>query len=272
MLDFAARVTVLCFAASYGVGVANEILRVLWPRLPAWPTFAAAGAGLFAQTLFLASRGIAQQRLPTGTTFESLIVLSWLTTAAYLFFAIRHRKMALGLFLLPASLGMSLFAAAAFDRETTAAFGMRFLGIAHGVLLLIAVLLVALAVAFSAMYLVKSRQLRSAAFLDRVRLPSLERLDHWNHLSLKLGWAFLTLGIAIGFGLQHLALSDPKVVATVVAWLALTYLANYRRIHPEHRGKRLAWGVIIAGAILIVAVVGDPILGTAHQSARGGSP
>jgi len=272
VLEFAARVTVLCFAASYGLGVANEVCRVLWPRLAAWPTVIAAAAGLFAQSLFLISRGFTERRLPTATPFESLIVLSWLTAAAYLFFAVKHRRMMLGLFLLPVSLGLSLYAATAFSRETDAALSGRFLGVAHGVLLLLAVLFVANAIVFSAMYLVKSQQLRSAAFLDRVRLPSLERLDHWNHRAMTLGWAFLTLGVAIGFGLQKLAWSDPKVVVTFLAWLALTYLTNYRRIHPEHRGKRLAWGVIVAGAILIVAVIGDPILGTAHQALRGASP
>jgi len=272
VLDFAARVTILCFAASYGVGVANEIGRVLWPRLSAWTTVVAAAAGLFAQSLFLVSRGFSQNRLPIATPFESLMVLSWLTAATYLFFALKHRRLTLGLFLLPLSLGLSLYAATAFDRESTAALSGRFLGVAHGILLLVAVLLVALAIVFSAMYLVKSRQLRSAAFLDRLRLPSLERLDHWNYLSMALGWAFLTLGVAIGFGLQKLALSDSKVVVTLIAWIALTYLANYRRIHPEHRGKRQAWGMIVAGAILIVAVVGDPILGTAHQALRGEAP
>jgi ABC-type transport system involved in cytochrome c biogenesis permease subunit len=272
VLEFAARISVLCFAASYGVAVANEVARVLWPRLAAWPTLAAAAAGLFAQSMFLVSRGFSQNRLPISTPFESLIVLSWLTAAVYLFVALKLRRLTLGLFLLPVSLALSLYAAAAFDRDSAAALSGRFLGMAHGILLLIAVLFVALAIAVSAMYLVKSRQLRSAAFLDRLRLPSLERLDHWNYLSMTLGWAFLTLGVAIGFGLRKLALTDPKVVATFAAWLALTYLANYRRIHPEHRGKRLAWGMIVAGAILIVAVVGDPILGTAHQTARGGGP
>jgi ABC-type uncharacterized transport system permease subunit len=272
VLEFAARVTVLCFAASYGIGVVNEICRVLWPRLAAWPSLAAAAAGLFAQSLFLVSRGFSEHRLPTATPFESLMVLSWLTAAAYLFFAIKYRRLTLGLFLLPVSLGLSLFATTALDRESAAALSGKFLGVAHGLLLLVAVLLVALAIVFSAMYLVKSRQLRSAAFLDRLRLPSLERLDHWNYLSMTLGWAFLTLGVAIGFGLQKLAWSDPKVVVTIMAWVALTYLANYRRIHPEHRGKRQAWGIIVAGAILIVAVVGDPVLGTAHQALRGEAP
>lgn len=272
MLDFAAKVTVLCFAASYALAVGVEVCRVLWPRLPAWPTVFAVAAGLFAQTLYLVARGVAQHRFPISTQFETLIALSWLTAAAYLFFAVKHRKMALGLFLLPASLALSLFAAAAFDRESEAAISGRALGITHGILLLIASLLVALAVAFSVMYLVKCRQLKSAAFLDRVKLPSLERLDRWNHLAMTLGWGFLTLGIATGFGLRNLAWTDPKVIATFVAWLALTYLANYRRIHPEHRGKRLAWGMIVVGAILIVAVVGDPILGTAHQAAKGGGP
>ena len=200
------------------------------------------------------------------------MVLSWLMAAAYLFFALKYRRLTLGLFLLPVSLGLSLFAATAFDHESAAALSGKFLGVAHGIMLLVAVLLVGLAIVFSLMYLVKNQQLRSAAFLDRLKLPSLERLDHWNYLSMTLGWAFLTLGVAIGFGLQKLAWSDPKVVVTMAAWIALTYLANFRRIHPEHRGKRLAWGTIVAGAILIVAVVGDPVLGTAHQALRGDAP
>ncbi|HVJ80743.1 MAG TPA: cytochrome c biogenesis protein CcsA [Planctomycetia bacterium] len=269
MLEFAGRISILCFAASYGVGVANEICRLVWPRLASWPTTVAAAAGFFAQGLFLLFRGTEQGRLPIASPFDAALVVAWLLVAVYLYYTVRNRTLSLGLFLLPVSLALVLFATFTLDRRPSDnALSGKILGAAHGILLLLGTGMVVWGMLAAGMYLLKTRQLRTGAMFGRLKLPSLERLDRSNSLAIVVAWPLLTLGIGLGFALRGLAWSDPKVLATVGAWAFLTFLAHYR-YQPEHHGKRMAWMTLAAGTFVLVAVLGDPLFGTSHQIVRG---
>ena len=264
--DLASRITVTCFAGSYGVGLALEAARSVWPRLPAWPVQAFVGAGVFAQALFLWHRGVEQGRLPIAAPFDALLTVSLALAALHLYLALRDRRQNTGLFLLPGALGLALLAAWKYSRDgSDPALGRNIVGIAHGVLLLLGAALAAAAMAAAAAYLAKSRQLRTGQFLDRVRLPSLERLDRMASGAALWGWPLFTLGVLLGFALRGLAWSDPKVWTTVAAWLAYAGLAQYRQ-RPEHRGRKFAWFTLAAGALVLFAVLADPLLGTSHQS------
>ncbi len=265
-LDFVSRITVTCFAASYGVALACEAARFAWPRLATWPGLAAVGAGALAQGLFLSHRGATQGRLPIGTPFDALLAVSLSLALLHLYFALRDRRQHVGIFLLPGTLGLALVAAWKYSREASdPALGIRIIGVAHGVLLLLGAVLASVAMATAAAYLAKSRQLRTGQFLDRLRLPSLERLDRWTCNAALWAWPLFTLGVALGYALRGLAWSDPKVWTTTAAWLAFTALAQYRA-KPEHRGRRFAWWTLAAGAMVLFAVLADPLLGTSHQA------
>ena len=121
------------------------------------------------------------------------------------------------------------------------------------------------------MYLVKVRQLRHGEWLTRVPLPNLERLDRLNSMLIYIAWPMLTIGIALGFALQQLVWSDPKVIVTCIAWLLFTALVNYRH-QPTHRGRRVAVMTIFACVVVLVSVLGDPLFGTGHLATPGGLP
>jgi ABC-type transport system involved in cytochrome c biogenesis permease subunit len=271
LFEWSAKIGVVCFSASYALGLLHDVGRIFWPRLAWWPTPAVAAAGLFAQTLFLVHRGLEQGRLPTATAFDSLLWLSWFAAAAYLYLAVGHRTQQTGLFLLPAALGFALFAGLAFERQSASGLQAKIVGYVHGLALLAGSGLVALAMAGAAMYLVKVHQLRARAFLDRLRLPSLEWIETVMGRSIQAAWPLLTIGIGLGFALRGLAWHDPKIAATLVAWAAISALAWYRR-GAEHRGVRTAWAVLAAGAVVLVAVLGDPLFATSHQAPPGPTP
>ncbi|MBX9652707.1 cytochrome c biogenesis protein [bacterium] len=264
-MDFASRISVICFTASYAVSMGAELLRFVWPtRLVRWVATGAALAGLTAHTLYLMNRGLSDGRLPISNQFESLICVSWLIALVYLYLTIRDRRLSAGIFVLPVSL--ILIGVATLLPKSTAAnidAGTSIIITAHGLFFLVGTVVVVIASAVSIMYLVKLRQLRRGIFAGAVRLPSLERLDRMNQVSIYIAWPLLTMGLAIGLMLQKLRFDDPKVVSTLVAWLILTILAHYR-YRPEHRGQRVAILTIIAGAAVLVSFLGDPIFGTAH--------
>lgn len=267
-MDFANRISITCFAASYAIGLLHELLRIGWPtRFVRWMATTATLAGLFAQTLFLAARTATQHRLPIATQFDSLIVVSWLVSLIHLYLLIRDRRLGTGLFLLPINIALLIFAGMLRDRsphDGDSNGGVAILATAHGIMLLAATVAIVCATLAASMYLVKLRQLKTSTW-SNLRLPSLERLDRLNSLGVYLAWPLLTFGLGIGFVIRLFALSDPKVVTALFAWVLVTALANYR-FRPEHHGRRVAWLTIVAGAMMLLSVLGDPIFGTTHQT------
>jgi hypothetical protein len=105
------RITLFCFAASYTVALALELLQLAWPR----PVQRLVGigfgcAGLLAQTLFLAV-----QRPSLASQSGSLLFLSWILAVFYLYGAIHHRRLAWAVFVLPVVLGLIGLASASSD-------------------------------------------------------------------------------------------------------------------------------------------------------------
>lgn len=270
-MDFASRISVTCFAASYSISLLTELARAFWPyRWMRWIATGAAFAGIFAQTLYLAHRTVLGSGLPISTQFESLISVSWLISLVYLYLILRDRRIAAGLFILPMSLGLVLFAATVSERGfRTPDPQFRIIAIAHGMMLLLGTVMVVWALVIALMYLVKVRQLKSGRAVAGVRLPSLERLDRVNTLAVWMAWAFLTIGFALGLALQSTSLAlrwyDLKVLTTWAGWLLFTVLAHYR-YHPEYRGRKVAILTVIACMVVLLSVLGDPLFGTGHQA------
>jgi ABC-type transport system involved in cytochrome c biogenesis permease subunit len=264
-MDFASRISILCFGASYAISMAAELLRFAWPhRAVRWIATGSALAGLTAHTLYLVHRGWIAARLPISNQFESLLFVSWLMAMVYLYLIIHDRRLSAGIFVLPVALGLVGMAASLSGESTSLDDdGTSVLSAAHGLTLLVGTVVMVIATVVAIMYLIKFRQLRRGTVFSRVRLPSLERLDRLNLAAVYMAWPLLTIGLGLGFMLHHLRLDDPKVITTLFAWFVLTVLAHYR-YRPEHRGQRVAFLTIIAGAAVLVSFLGDPIFGTAH--------
>jgi ABC-type transport system involved in cytochrome c biogenesis permease subunit len=268
-MDFASRISLLCFGASYAISMVAELLRFVWPhRWVRWIATGSALAGLLAHTLFLIHRGWTHERIPISNQFESLIFVSWLMAMVYLYLIIRDRRLSAGIFVLPITLGLVGMAASLSPGDAVASEdGNSILSATHGLTFLFGTVVMVIAMVVAIMYLIKLRQLRHGSVFSRVRLPALERLDQLNLAAVYLAWPLLTIGLGLGFMLRHLQINDPKVISTLVAWFILTVLAHYR-YQPEHRGPRVAILTIVAGAAVLFSFLGDPIFGTAHLQDR----
>jgi ABC-type transport system involved in cytochrome c biogenesis permease subunit len=268
-MDFASRISLVCFGASYAVGMVAELLRFLAPgKAMRWIATAAALAGLTAQTLFLAHRAVTREHLPISNQFESLLFVSWLIALVYLYLLLRDRRISAGIFILPVAIALILAAANDASQESAGKEQARsVIGAAHGLFILVGTVAIVVASLIAVMYLVKLRQLRHGVVMTAVRLPALERLDRLNRMAVYFSWPLLTIGLGLGLLLHQLRLNDPKVISTMIAWLILTILAHFR-YRPEHRGQHVALLTIIAGVAVLVSLLGDPLFGTAHLQAQ----
>src|SRR6266446_1396351 len=102
MLTFAAKVTVLCFAASYGVAFALELWHLFRPRpILRLVALGFAAAGLLAHVVYLVV-----QSVPLGAPTGSLFFLALILAVFYVGETIHHQRIAWALFVLPLVLGL----------------------------------------------------------------------------------------------------------------------------------------------------------------------
>lgn len=258
------RVTVFCFAASYALALALEVLYLLRPRsLIRGLAIGLGGAGLLAHALFLGA-----QRLPLSSRLGSLLFLAWIVAVFYLYGSLHHRRLAWGLFVLPVVLGLVglslVFAGDPAERETFwvlelfALDGDRFWGAFHGVLLLLAAVGVCVGFVASLMYLVQAQRLRTKSLPGPgFKLLSLERLEEMNRRAIILSFPLLTAGVLVGMALMAQAAgqlqgwTDPRVVAALVLWVVFAIML-YLRYSLHLRGRRVAFLTIVAFVLLLV--------------------
>jgi ABC-type transport system involved in cytochrome c biogenesis permease subunit len=270
------RITVFCFAASYGVAFALEILQLLHARGVQRLLAAVAGtAGLLAHTLFLAV-----QKPSLYSQFGSLLFLAWILAVFYLYGSVHHRRVAWGVFVLPLILGLIILAEV-FDRPAIGSLNLspRFAldsgelwRIAHVTLFFLASVGVCVAFVASVMYLLQARRLRAKVVPGRgLRLLSLERLEEMNRRALNLAFPLLTAGLLISAALmlqdtgRISGWTDPRIVSSLLLWLVFG-IVLYLRHGYYLRGRSVALLTIMAFALLLVTLV------TSHTLTPGGAP
>ncbi len=229
-------------------------------------------AGVFANAVFVLVRAYKINALPIGSRFESFIFVGLLIGIVCLYFQLRDRRFGSAVFLLPAAL-IVIGYAALFEDATLQqpAAGSTIIKSSHGLMLLTATWFVILALLASIMYLVKDWQIRHRLPAGTVRLPSLESLDQSHYVAVMLAWPFLTIGLGLGFLIGILALTDAKVIVSMLGWMIFTYLAH-RRVQTGNRGKRIAYLTIAAASAVLFSFFGDQIVGSAHQQPVGSKP
>jgi ABC-type transport system involved in cytochrome c biogenesis permease subunit len=270
------EVSLFCFAASYTVALALEVLY-LRRRRPVHRLAATSfgGAGLLAHTIYLAV-----QRPPLAWQYGLLLVLAWVVAIFYLSSVLHHKRQAWGVFVLPVVLCLVLLAVA-FGPPKDGDGGRRSgflgteqlktIGIAHAGLLILSAVGVSVGFVASLMYLAQAHRLK-AKMLPRegVQLPSLERLEVMNRRALSLSFPLLTSGMILGMVLllrpddKIVDWYDPRILASVLLWLVFALLL-YLRFGMHLRGRRVALLTILAFAVLLVTLV-MPHMG------RGGRP
>lgn len=264
------RVTLMCFLASYALALALELLylRVSRPFVRILALLAGL-AGLIAHTMYLVA-----QRPPLIFQLGWMLYLAWVLVVFYLCSEVRHRRLSWGVFVLPLVLGLLglgvLFGPPPDDVKGISQVGGIW-GPLHGGLLLLATIGVCVSFLASIMYLIHARRLQTKAPPGGgLKLLSLERLEMMNRRAMVLAFPLLTAGILAGvvlmLGSDLVGWTDPRVLSTLVSWLAFVVLL-YLRFAQHVRGRQAAL-LTIAAFFLLLCCMAIPHLRLAGE----GSP
>jgi len=277
------RLTVLCFAGTYGLALASELARFVVQGSVRWYlTIGLTALGWLVQTAYLGNLALAQHKIPVTSAVESQLVLAWIFALIGLYLMARAPKgTAVGLFVLPMVLGLVASSQLVSQRGGWDEWGSvtRFWGTIHGLFLLAGAVSTCVAFPAGLMYLVQSRRLkhkRPPRF--GFALPSLEQSERLNRGAITVAFPLLTCGLLIGvllelgrrarLGHPGLGWSDPKVVSASLMWLVFAVLLN-ARLRPSMRGRSVMVLTIVAFAFLVFTWVGIDVLDlpTAHGTA-----
>jgi ABC-type transport system involved in cytochrome c biogenesis permease subunit len=279
------RLSVLCFAGTYGLALLAEAARFVVRSTVRW--YVAAGLmslGWLVQTAFLANLAFKNPLILVTTPFESVMLLSWIVALIGLYLMVRAPKpVAVGIFVLPIVLGLVVVAGKFAPREPGwSDWGGKtaFWGTVHGVFLLAGAVFACVAFAAGVMYLVQNRRLKAKRPSPiGLMLPSLEQSERINRGAITIAFPLLTFGLLIGMILSvtahgstngidpvhTLRWTDPKVVSALLMWLVFAVLLH-ARFRPEMRGRSVMVLSIVAFAFLVFTWIGvDALrLPTAH--------
>jgi ABC-type uncharacterized transport system permease subunit len=280
------RLSVLCFAGTYGLALLAELARFFVRSSIRW--YMAAGLmalGWLVQTVFLANLAFKNPLVLVTTAFESVMVLSWIVALIGLYLMVRSPKpVAVGMFVLPLVLGLVIAGWFAPRQSDWLEWGgmTAFWGTVHGIFLLGGAVFTCVAFFAGLMYLVQMRRLkakRPSRF--GLALPSLEQSERINRGAITIAFPLLTFGLLIGIVLSMiphtrgngatiahtLQWTDPKVLSALLMWLVFAVLLH-ARFRPAMRGKSVMLLTIVAFGFLVFTWVGVEALRlpTAHGS------
>lgn len=285
------RLSVLCFAGTYGLALGCDLARffVRWPAR--WLlTVSLLALGWLVHTAYLLNLALREHELRIATQFDFLVVLSWMFAAMALYLMVSvPRSVAIGIFVLPMAVVLSTLAGLTGIRpqSPTWASWTPVWGTIHGVFLILGALFTCVAFLAGLMYLLQARRLKRKQQATRgFKLPNLEQSERLNRLAVTLAFPLLTFGLLIGVLLNFegasgrgptvLRWSDPKILSAGIMWLIFAALLH-ARFRPEMRGRRVVLLSIVAFGFLIFTMFGvNFLLPTGHgavaSSASSSSP
>jgi hypothetical protein len=279
-----AGISITCFAASYALAWALELVRVvLRRRTPLVLVLAAGVAGLTAQTLFLWHRATTTAASPLSSWYDWYLVAAWVLALLYFYLALVYPRNALGVFVLPCVLLLVGLATTTGSQEPfPRAEAARTWGWLHGGLLLVGAVMGLCGFVFGVLYLWEARRLRRHRLPPRgIGLPSLEWLQAANERTLVASVLLLVLGFLAGVvsNLVNDALvswSDPVVWSSAVLCVWMVVVALFQALYkPARTGRKVAY-LTVASFLLLVAILAliklaDPTHGGPTRDAQSGA-
>jgi ABC-type uncharacterized transport system permease subunit len=264
------QISVICFFSSYGLAFLGEAMYTVkqwkWTRLPAlaWTII-----GLVLHTIYLLNRHEVSQLPPLlASTHDWWLVLAWLAVVIYLVAALRNPNQGLGIFLLPCAM---LIIALSFglNHKTSQQLqsGQQFLTMLHASSLVLGFAGLFTAIVTSIMYLIQHLKLKKQmkwTVLNRLELPSLEKLVTWNHWSITTVAITLTIGLATGVILaierhnqgKAISLVDPFIISYLLMWAALLAVYLWTITRKNRSGRHIAFLTLWACVFVLVIAYG----------------
>jgi ABC-type transport system involved in cytochrome c biogenesis permease subunit len=227
--------------------------------------------GWVCHTAALVARWVELERPPLLTLPEVVSVVIWAVVALEVWVERQYGVRVLGAFVLPVVLMLGLALPTGL-RGWVLPPGSKSAWIwAHVVLALLGLAALVLNFAGALMYLLQERQLkgrRPGTFY--YRLPPLETLDRLSHLTLTLGFPFLTAGLLLGAlwagsAWGGLLTFDPIALFSVLMWAVYAVTLSGRAAGVWH-GRRAAYFAIAGFCVLLLTLGAGVLLAGRHGS------
>jgi ABC-type uncharacterized transport system permease subunit len=215
--------------------------------------------GWLAQTALLVVQASRAEGFPWTSWAAALNLFVWLVVGVYLIWGCRPRYRLLGLAVMPAAAALFALAGAAggIGSGTDERYSTLFLAL-HVGLLLAGFAGLALAAALAGLYLWQERRLKGrSAGLVRLGAPALVTVEALVGRTVAVSFPALTLGIAVG--LARARELDATIAVTLLAWVVYAVFLALR-FRAGWRGRRAAYLVLAAFALVVAAGVGLPVV------------
>jgi ABC-type uncharacterized transport system permease subunit len=271
---------IVCFAASYAIALLLDVVGIVW-RAPVrrYALIAIAAAGVLAHTWYLGQRASARAASPLASPSDWCLLAAWLLAVIYLSQAIYYQRLAIGVFLLPAVLGLIGASHYAGSQPFAPDRASRFWGNIHGAFLLLGTVAVTVGFLSGMMYLVESHRLkRKRPAGPGFRLPSLEWLESVNSRSLGVSALLVGVGFVSGVILNthenraveaYVPWTDPVVISLGLMFLWLIVAELFRLAYPgARRGRKVAYLTVAAFLFLCFTLASLLWLDTDHGADR----
>ncbi|HTQ37468.1 MAG TPA: cytochrome C assembly protein [Pirellulales bacterium] len=279
-MAFISGISVLCFAASYSLVLALEIMRILfWRGLRPMVIVGFTLVGLLAHTLYLANRAITASGTPLSSAFDWYLLGAWGLVVVYLYLSWYHPKSGLGLFLFPLVLGLIGLAKFASREPFPQSHAGQIWGAIHGVFLLLGLVAVAVGFVAGLMYLIQSYRLKhKLPATGRLRLPSLEWLERVNSRAILISVLMVGVGFVSGIVLNTVShhskidevpWTDPVIWSTALMFGWLLAAAVFSMVYrPARSGRKVAYLTVASFGFLVLALGVRLLLPSEHRTPR----
>jgi cytochrome c-type biogenesis protein CcsB len=230
-------------------------------------------AGWIAHSIALIALAVETGRPPLGSLAHAVSTALWVVVLLEMLVERHYRIPALGAFVMPVVLVLSLKASAARPaglEQIGAAFRGAWVWV-HIALAMVGIAAFILNFAGAIMYLLQERQLktkRPGAFY--YRLPDLQTLDRLTYRTLALGFPFLTTGLILGAVWARSAWGtvltfDPLASMAFLAWVIYAGTLAGRAVTGLH-GRRASYLAVFGFAVLVLMLSAGFFLPGRHGS------
>jgi ABC-type transport system involved in cytochrome c biogenesis permease subunit len=204
--------------------------------------------------------------MPVAGVTQAISSFVWLLALSYLYVEMTTRERSMGVFILPLLVALQVIPAVhpVAEKPSPILQGIWFNIHAPSILFAYASFAIACVISVTYLLLFKEIKAKHLGFFY-VRLPSLQSLDEMNLRAVKVGWLFLTVGVAVGVvwvvqarvqdagdpRIQAMSVADPKIFVALLCWLVYSF-ELYAQRAIGWRGTRAAWLSAVGFAFVLL--------------------
>ncbi len=193
---------------------------------------------VLAHTFVIGMQTMEFGHVPVAGATSAISTFVWLLALSYLYTELTTDERAMGVFILPLLVALQTIPAVRPGVEPNSEVLKGPLFGVHVSSLLFAYASFALACMIGITYMLQFKEIKAKHLgFFYTRLPSLQVLDRMNHVTIVIGWIFLTVGLVVGFvwaaqarsyaagspQVQAMSVADPKILVAIVCWVVYSF-------------------------------------------------